>query len=167
MTDVSAHPRVLADAYRRAFMDRLASADGFPSAPQTERSWSLLQHTVHVHDTLHVIAMRLRRLLDEEDVRLSGVLIEAPRADSDQQNPRVVLQSFLSAAEELGELGESVARQDAWGRTAVVGGQTVCAAELVRTAVRDVSGHLDAVESFRAAATGATTPSDPASRPRR
>jgi hypothetical protein len=167
MTEISGRLRVLADAYRCAFMGRLASVDGFPLAPQPERSWSLLQHTVHVHDTLHVIAMRLRRLLDDEDARLSGVLIEAPRADSDQQNPRVVLRSFLSAAEELGELVETLTRRDAWGRTAVVGGQTMCAAELVQMAIRDVSSHLDAIEPCRRAATGSTTPSGPASRPRR
>jgi len=167
MTDISAHLCALADAYRCAFIDRLASADGFPLAPQPERSWSLLQHTVHVHDTLHVIAMRLRRLLDEEEPRLSGVLIDAPRADSDQQHPRVVLQSFLSAAEELGEVVETVTRCGAWERTAVIGGQTVCAAELVQTAIRDVSRHLDAIEPCRFAATGATAPSVPASRPRR
>jgi hypothetical protein len=167
MTDISAHLRVLADAYRCAFMDRLASADDFPLAPQPEWSWSLLQHTVHVHDTLHVIAMRLRRILDEEGAHLSGVLIEAPRADSDRQNPPVVLRSFLSAAEELRELVETLTRRDAWGRTAVVGGQMVCAAELVQTAIRDVSSHLDAIEPCRSAARGPTTPSGPASRPRR
>jgi hypothetical protein len=167
MTDISTRLRALADAYRRAFIDRLASADGFPLAPQPERSWSLLQHTVHVHDTLHVIAMRLRRLLDEEDPRLSGVLIESPRADSDQQNPRVVLESFLSAAEELGELVETLTRRDAWGRTGLLGGHVVSAAELVQTAIRDVSCHLDAIEPSPSAATGPTTPSGPASRPRR
>ena len=167
MTDISAHLRAVADAYRCAFTDRLASADGVPLAPQPERSWSLLQHTVHVHDTLHVTAMRLRRLLDEDDPRLSGVLIEAPRADSDQQNPRLVLQSFLSAAEELGEVVETLTRCDAWGRTALIGGQTVCAAELVQTAIRDLSSHLDAIDPCRFAATRVTTPSVPASRPRR
>src|SRR5438093_4156890 len=53
----------------------------------------------------------------------------ADRAELRPAEPRVVLQSFLSAAEELGELVESVTRRDACERTAVVGGQTVCAAE--------------------------------------
>lgn len=106
--------------------------------------WSTLEYACHVRDVHRIFAERIRRMLAEENPTFENwdqdaSAVEGGYAD---QDPSVVAQELVAAADEVAALYESVTG-DQWARPGVrSNGSQFTVASLGRYHLHDVAHHL-------------------------
>lgn len=116
-----------------------ADAERLAASP-APGEWSALQHAGHVRDVLHALALRLQRVLREDEPTI-GDTPGTPPASVAGDNLETTLATLQANAEQLARAVERVEGKE-WNRVGRRDGERVSALDLAREAVHEGAHHL-------------------------